>query len=199
MPTMVLEDATQAVRTEDQLAQQAVERFEAVQAGDHAAFADMVKSESGWVRAVVYSMLHDPHLTDDVVQQVWLQASRKAAQCKDSQRWRAWLYQVARRAALDVIAENKRKSAASLDSGFGYPASGVDEAPGRMERQEELQRVLSAVRGLPEIYREPLVLRALQGWDYEQIGKTLGLPVPTVETRLVRARRLLRELLSTDA
>jgi RNA polymerase sigma-70 factor (ECF subfamily) len=55
--------------------------------------------------------------------------------------------------------------------------------------------VLEAIRALPALYREPFVLRHLQGWSYRQIAETMGLPVDTVETRLVRARRLLREAL----
>ena len=48
---------------------------------------------------------------------------------------------------------------------------------------------------LPAIYREPFVLRHLEDWSYAEIGEVLGLSVDTVETRLVRARRLLREML----
>jgi RNA polymerase sigma-70 factor (ECF subfamily) len=49
---------------------------------------------------------------------------------------------------------------------------------------------------LPAIYREPFALRHLEGWTYAEIGTVLDLPLETVETRLVRARRLLREMLS---
>ena len=62
-------------------------------------------------------------------------------------------------------------------------------------RREEHELVLAAIRGLPAHYREPFMLRHLQDWTYSQIGAHLDLPVATVETRLVRARRLLREAL----
>ena len=58
------------------------------------------------------------------------------------------------------------------------------------------QRVLGAIRGLPAIYREPFILRHLEDWNYQQIAQTLGVSVEAVETRLVRARRLLREALA---
>jgi RNA polymerase sigma-70 factor (ECF subfamily) len=64
------------------------------------------------------------------------------------------------------------------------------------ERQD---RVLSAIQGLPAIYREPFVLRHLNDWSYQQIADLMGLPVDSVETRLVRARRLLREALAREA
>jgi len=56
--------------------------------------------------------------------------------------------------------------------------------------------MLDAISQLPPLYREPFVLKHLQDWSYAQIGDALGLPIDTVETRLVRARRLLREQLA---
>ena len=62
--------------------------------------------------------------------------------------------------------------------------------------QELGATVLEAVCSLPAKYREPFVLRHVEGWGYRQIGQTMGLPPATVETRLVRARRLLRSALA---
>lgn len=60
---------------------------------------------------------------------------------------------------------------------------------------ETHRTLLGAIEALPAIYREPFALRHLEDWSYARIGEALGLPVETVETRLVRARRLLRESL----
>jgi len=49
------------------------------------------------------------------------------------------------------------------------------------------------VRTLPPEYREPLVLRCVRSLTYQQISEILNLPVTTIETRLARARRMLRE------
>jgi len=64
--------------------------------------------------------------------------------------------------------------------------------------EEERRRVLTAVEALPILYREPFVLRHLNGWSYKQIAEVMDMPVDSIETRLVRARRLLRETLSTE-
>ena len=58
--------------------------------------------------------------------------------------------------------------------------------------------MLAAINGLPALYREPFVLRHMNGWGYQQIAEVMDLPVDTVETRLVRARRLLREALKDE-
>ncbi len=55
--------------------------------------------------------------------------------------------------------------------------------------------VLKAIQALPALYREPFVLRHLQGWTYKEIAEVMDMRVDSVETRLVRARRFLRETL----
>jgi RNA polymerase sigma-70 factor (ECF subfamily) len=55
---------------------------------------------------------------------------------------------------------------------------------------------MDAIAGLPALYREPFVLRHLENWGYQQIAETMGMPAASVETRLVRARQLLREALT---
>jgi RNA polymerase sigma-70 factor (ECF subfamily) len=54
---------------------------------------------------------------------------------------------------------------------------------------------LRAIQALPVLYREPFVLRHLQGWTYKEIAEVMDMRVDSVETRLVRARRFLRERL----
>ena len=55
-------------------------------------------------------------------------------------------------------------------------------------------RMLELVQTLEPEYREPLILRAVRGLSYKHIAEVLGVPVTTIETRLVRARRMLRDL-----
>ena len=55
------------------------------------------------------------------------------------------------------------------------------------------QRLLKQALSLPMTYREPLLLRCVRALSYQQISEVLDLPITTVETRLARARRMLRE------
>jgi len=74
-------------------------------------------------------------------------------------------------------------------------ADGGMTAPAGESKGEHYQTILDAIRALPPIYREPFVLRHLQDWNYRQIADVMDLPIDTIETRLVRARRLLRATL----
>ena len=68
-----------------------------------------------------------------------------------------------------------------------------DNARQRVGHRDSARRLLEHVLGLPPEYREPLLLRCERALSYQQIGDILGLPVTTIETRLARARRMLRE------
>ena len=60
------------------------------------------------------------------------------------------------------------------------------------ERRGAVQR---AIDSLPEDYRDVIVLRFMEDLTYDEIARHLGVPVSTVETRLHRAKKQLRELL----
>jgi RNA polymerase sigma-70 factor (ECF subfamily) len=169
-----------------------------VQRGNRPAADRLVREHDSWLRAVVYGITGRPDWVDDVVQQVWIQVWERLDSLKDPGRLRSWLYSVARHAAIDAGEARRRrdKRTGRLDSLAEGPSDPQCVTPLGAALQGELQNtLLRAVEGLPALYREPFVLRHLENWSYAEIGACLGLPVETVETRLVRARRLLREML----
>lgn len=62
-------------------------------------------------------------------------------------------------------------------------------------QQERYDQVLKAIEAIPALYREPFVLRHLEGASYQEIAELLDMPIDTVGTRLVRARKLLKDQL----
>ncbi|RMF78829.1 MAG: RNA polymerase sigma factor [Planctomycetota bacterium] len=166
------------------------------QQGSRSAADLLVRENDGWLRGVIYGVTGRPDLVDDIAQQVWTQVWERLPTLKDPRRLRSWLYTVARNAAIDAGQARRRRAAVGIDQlGDGV----TDQRRRRAERSlagDEMHGVLlRAVQSLPALYREPFVLRHLENWSYAEIGELLGLPVETVETRLVRARRHLREAL----
>jgi len=166
--------------------------------GDRYAFEEFVRRQEAWVRAVIFSVLGRPDGVDDVAQNVWTSVWQRISKLRDTRSWRAWLHQLARNAAIDAGREHTRRRfwgrAASIAAIEPSASSGgVDQ---RLTNDDERRDVLAAIQGLPAIYREPFVLRHMNDWSYRQISEVMGLPVDAVETRLVRARRLLREVLA---
>lgn len=170
-------------------------------AGEAAGMAEPLRelwhAHRRWVAAVV--LAHKPREADleDLLQEIALRLVSSPPTEQDARTLRAWLRTVAinvartagrkqtvRRRAAEVLQEE------ALVASVPRASSDVNTA-----RQEEAQRVMRAALALPEAYREPLLLRAVRGLNYRQIGDALGLPVTTIETRLARARRMLRETL----
>jgi RNA polymerase sigma-70 factor (ECF subfamily) len=166
------------------------------QRGNRDAVDRLVREHEGWVRGVIYGTTGRADLVDDVAQQVWTQVWQRLGSLNDPRRLRAWLYAVARNAAIDASQDRRRRSAMGLDFVADGLGDNPERGPVRAAVGGELREVLlRSVEALPALYREPFVLRHLEDWSYAEIGDLLGLSVETVETRLVRARRLLREML----
>ncbi len=168
---------------------------EAIRQGDSYAMTEFVQRNERWVRAVIFGVLGRRNDLDDVAQRVWMQVWREAPRLEDPARWRPWLYRIARNAATDVGRRQWRERNL-LGRLAERPPKADPAVDGQLARREQQQAVLEAIAALPEIYREPFVLKHVEGLSYRQIGEWLDLPPDTVETRLVRARRLLREQLA---
>lgn len=173
---------------------------EALRAGDESAFAELWRRHQRWVKGVIFSVVGDASAVDDVAQQAWWSVWDRIGSLRDARRWRSWLYRLVRNAAIDASRERGRDRQLRSELAESAMPRSTAAGPDRsLESDEQQAAVLDAIRGLPAIYREPFVLRHLEDWSYRQIGETLGLPVDTVETRLVRARRLIREALAARA
>lgn len=165
--------------------------------GDRGAADALVRAHEPWLRSVVYAVTGRPELVDDVIQQVWERAWQQLGTLADPSRLRPWLYSIARHTAIDAGTAAKRERTVQR------PLSGEEHHPDRRQAEparavvgkETQVELVRAVQALPALYREPFVLRHLEDWSYAEIGEVLGLPATSVETRLVRARRMLREML----
>lgn len=178
--------------------------IDAIRQGDRYAFAELVQRHDRWVRSVAYGVLGDSRHIDDVTQQTWMAFWQRINELRDPERWRAWLYRLARNAAIDAGRDVSRRRARHVSGdehllAFAVatsPAAATDGTPHQSVVDDEQRGIVSeAIAALPPLYREPLVLRHVNGWSYREIADVMALPVDTVETRLVRARRQLREAL----
>ena len=170
---------------------------EALVRKDPLALEAFVRRHERWVRGVVFGIAGRNDLADDVIQQVWTAVWRQIGTLRDPTAWRAWLYGLVRRATIDAGRRwrRRRRNEVTVEPEVLTRAPSTTQPDQGLIADERHRRLLEAIRSLPSIYREPFVLKHLEGWSYAEIGSVLGLPVDTVETRLVRARRLLREML----
>ncbi len=168
--------------------------IEAIRQGDRYAFEEFAHRNGAWVRAVIFGVLGRRQHLDDVCQQAWMRFWEQLPKLRDAKRWRAWLYRLARNVALDAGREFTRQNRLVRGDGT-MPMAASPSHRDEVADGERRAIVVDAIQSLPALYREPFVLRHVEGWSYRQIGEVMGLGESTIETRLVRARRLLREAL----
>jgi RNA polymerase sigma-70 factor (ECF subfamily) len=75
------------------------------------------------------------------------------------------------------------------------PAAPAERGPESIEKEELYERVLSILNGLPRIYKDIIMLRHLRKMSYKDIARFMGIAEATVESRLHRAKLLLKERL----
>jgi RNA polymerase sigma-70 factor (ECF subfamily) len=146
--------------------------------------------------AVVYrialSIVRDPSLADDVVQETLIKAWRAAPLDADGLVPRAWMTKVARNTAISML--RTRREDPMADDRLPERASGVTPAR-TVEGRAALGELRTALDHLDQDARTLIVLREIDGMSYEEIAAAMDLPMPTVKTRLFRARQQLKRAL----
>ncbi len=171
--------------------------------GEHEALRELWRRNRRWVAAII--LAHKPRWADveDLLQEVGVSIVRKVGELRDPAAFKPWLRTVAinaaRAAARDKSGKFRRLGLPSDDDENGGVLArvlGGNATPvaARGEASEEAKRLMELAMELPEGYREPLLLRCVREMSYRQIGELVGLPESTVETRIARGRRMLRDL-----
>ncbi len=154
-----------------------------------------------WVAAIL--LAHKPREADldDLLQVVAMSVVRKIGELRDPGALKPWLRTVAINAARAAGRETQRgRRKLKLVRNELAAGQGPRPTPGSPEADaatlEEGRRLMDLARTLPDGYREPMLLRCVQGMSYRQISEITGLPETTIETRIARGRRMLRDLAS---
>jgi len=158
--------------------------------GDRRALRRLLLQQWSWMRAMVWGIVGDPHDADDVLQDVCVRVLSRIETLREPERFRPWLASVVRHEAISFRRRRKRRPG-PLDPvrAEGIPAAGTASA----EDQEDRRRLHEAIEALPPKYREVLMLQLTGHYSYADIAELLGVPVTTVQVRLVRARRMVHD------
>lgn len=167
-----------------------------------AALEALWREHRRWVAAVL--LAHKPREAEleDLLQEVAMTFVSRVHELRDPGALRPWLRTVAVNVArMDARRVRLRRAALRpLDDEHAELPDPRQAADGRArEARAEAQAALDAAARLPQDLREALLLRCVRGLSQKQIAALLDVPETTVETRLARARRLLRERLAAPA
>jgi RNA polymerase sigma-70 factor (ECF subfamily) len=159
------------------------------QAGDEAAFAELVARYQPRLRYYLRKMLREGHAAEDALQDVWLAVFRAVPRLADAGAFRAWVYRIARDRALREF--RKRTPHRSLEREDFIEGCAEEDA----FSAADVERVHAALDELPPEQREAVVLRYIEDMSYEEMAQVVGCPLGTVRSRLHYAKRALRRLL----
>jgi len=152
----------------------------------------VVDRHAAAVYRVALSIVRDPSLADDVVQETMIKAWRNSPVEPGTEIPRSWLLKVAHNAAISML-RTRREDIREPDT---LPESaGEIETDRQVEGMAQLDDLWDAMRRLDEDARVLIALKEVDGLSYEEIAETLDLPLPTIKTRLFRARRQLKDAL----
>jgi RNA polymerase sigma-70 factor, ECF subfamily len=174
-----------------------------LQGGSGAAFDWLVTHYSGPVYGLVAGMVSETSEAADITQDVFLKAFRGIRGFRRGSSLKTWLYRIAIREALNhrrwLWRHHRQQDSIDAQTESGQATLEIEDAgstPFEQAATHELQQaVQQALLKLPEAFRSAVILRDLEGMSYEEVAEVLTITVGTVKSRILRGRRMLREIL----
>jgi RNA polymerase sigma-70 factor, ECF subfamily len=177
---------------------------DAARGGDVGAFEQLVKRYDRNVFRIAQHITQNREDAEDVVQDAFLKAFQNLGQFQGQSKFYTWLVRIAVNEALMRLRRRRPERMVSIDEDVkteddSIPREIADWSPNpeQLYNQGELKEILQkTIQGLPESFRTVFILRDVEGLSTEETADALGLSVPAVKSRLLRARLQLRERLT---
>ena len=177
---------------------------------DEHAVAELSSLYGQKIFQLAFRYLRNTEDAEEVVQDVLLKVFRKIDAFRGDSALSSWIFRITFNTAMSRLRRSKAmRNAEATDIEIGAP---TDDAPAAFDpadwsnladdamlRSELRERLAAAVIALPEIYREPVILRDLNGLSTEEASSKLQIKDQTLKSRLHRGRLLLRERLADFA
>ena len=169
-----------------------------VREGDLSAWGELIRIHQDRLYNSIVRVVGHPDRARDVVQDTFIQAIENISRFDGKSQFFTWLYRIAFNRAMSMY--RKHKSEVSLEvarenAGDETMADSQDQPEDRVLQSELVEEVHQAIEQLSAEHRAVIVLREIEGCEYEQIAEILEVSLGTVRSRLHRARSEMRRLL----
>ncbi len=176
------------------------------QEGRELAFRELVRRYERPVFSLVYRMVRDRELSEDLAQDAFIKVLNHIDRYSPEFKFSSWVFKIANNVAIDHLRRRKldtismdgsphASSAAEVEASTFDVASEQESALDKLEAKELGEKIEAAIGTLRPEYRACIMLRHVEGRAYEDIAATLDLPLGTVKTYIHRARHELRRAL----
>jgi RNA polymerase sigma-70 factor (ECF subfamily) len=163
-------------------------------AGDKAAMKALYERHSDALYRFLRARLGDPFEAADVMQETFLEIWRAASRFEGRSAARTWMFGIARNKAVDRMRRGSREVASELDD------RAPDEAPNpeaMAVAASDAERVRECIGRLSETHRSAIHLAFWRELPYGEIAEIEGVPVGTIKSRVMHAKRLLMHCLTS--
>jgi RNA polymerase sigma-70 factor, ECF subfamily len=181
-----------------------LELVERAKAGDTAAFEQLVRQYERQIFRTAQHITQNREDAEDITQDVFFKAFQKLDQFQGNSKFSTWLVRIAVNESLMRLRKRKTSKTVSMDQDVQTDEGSIPRDfaewrpnPEQNYSQSELAEILrKTIAGLPPGFRTVFTLRDIENLSTEETAEALGLSVPAVKSRLLRARLQLRERLS---
>ena len=153
---------------------------------------EIVTEHSSAVFRLARSVVQDAALADDVTQETFIKVWKHLDSFRGDSSLRSWILRIAHNTAVSTLRTIRDSATDPVKLPDGHEPIGTTQV---VEGRLAADQLVSALATFDDLTREIVVLREIEGMSYEEIAETLDVPVPTVKTRLLRARRRLATIL----
>jgi len=188
----------------------AIDLLQKAQAGDRGAYGQIVTAYQDRLFNSVVRLVGDREEARDITQEAFTRGLEKVGSFRGDASPYTWLFRIAVNLAISQLRKVQRNRVFSLDRSPSSNGKAGDDTQAsslidrvaesqeanpaqQAEDRERDQHVLAALGRLDAEYRAVLVMRDIDGFDYQQMADILGLPLGTLKSRLFRARLALRD------
>jgi RNA polymerase sigma-70 factor, ECF subfamily len=164
----------------------------AVASSREARLEEMMNAYGDHVKYLIYSYVKDWSITSDLVQEVFVSVYTKLEAFEGRSTYKTWIYSIAINRAKDYLKSWHYRHIAVAEKVAFYLRDGNRTPEEAVIQNASNQELLKAVWALPVKYREVILLHYYQDLSVLEIGETLGYPIKTIKTRLLRAKDKIR-------
>lgn len=161
--------------------------------GDEEAFTQLVEQYKGYLMATILPIVRDPGEAQDVLQETFCQIYRSLPGYRGGN-LKFWLARIATRKAIDCCRQRERRGREllSVSPGDLNPEAALSAEEDYFSHTAK-DHLVSLLQSLPPSYRATMAGYIFEGKSYRQLADEAGVSVKTVESRLYRARKLIRD------
>ncbi|NLJ88062.1 MAG: sigma-70 family RNA polymerase sigma factor [Epulopiscium sp.] len=177
-----------------------------VKKGSIAAFEELIIEHEGKIYNIAYRFFNNEEDAKDLSQEIFIKVFNKIHRFRGDSSFSTWLYRIAINTCIDELRKRKGKESFSIDEDIKTDEGTMarefqdkDLSPEEIVINKEIaSQIQWALNHLSESYKEVVILRDFQGFEYKQISEILGCSLGTVKSRISRARTELKNLLINE-